>query len=123
MQSNARALASRSSALSDNLYQHLVTARSRQSQSPPRAHVATVTATSAVRETRLVRLLVAGLAVGATGVAAGAHRPREEAAVVATLVPLWAVAFGAGLWRSLVLAAAKRLSSFQFETAAEVEDA
>jgi hypothetical protein len=103
----------------DALYRRLATERSRRSA--PRAHVVAVTTTSCVRKTRLVLLFVAGLAVGAAGVSAGARRPREEA-VVATLVPLWAVGFGAGLWRGLVLAAAKGLSSFQFETAAEVED-
>jgi hypothetical protein len=79
--------------------------------------------TSDVRETRLVPLFLAGLAAGAAGVAAAARRPREEVVVVATVVPLWAVAFGAGRGRGLVLAAAKRLSSFQLETVAEVEDA
>jgi hypothetical protein len=105
----------------DALYWRLMTERSRRSA--PRAPVAAVTTTSDVRETRLVPLFVAGLAAGAAGVAAEARRPREEVAVVATLVPLWAVAFDAGLWPGLVLAAAKRLSSFQFETATEVDDA
>src|SRR4030095_12364939 len=72
----------------DALYRRLMTERSRRSA--PRAPAAGVTMPSDVRETRLVPLFVAGLAAGAAGVAAGARRPREEVAVVATVIPLWA---------------------------------
>jgi hypothetical protein len=64
---------------------------------------------AALSRPRLVPLFVAGLAAGAAAVAATARRSRDEVALVATLV-LWVVAFGAGLWRALTLAAAKRLS-------------
>jgi glycosyltransferase involved in cell wall biosynthesis len=57
---------------------------------------------------RLVPISVAGMAAGAGAVAAAARRPRGDVGIVALLAPVWAGAFGAGLWRGLALAAAKR---------------
>jgi hypothetical protein len=78
---------------------------------------------AALSRPRLVPLFVAGFAAGAAAVAATARRSRDEVAVVATLVLLWLVAFGAGLWRGLTLAAAKRLIGSLTRVAAEAEDA
>jgi glycosyltransferase involved in cell wall biosynthesis len=52
---------------------------------------------------------VAGIAVAAGGVAASARRSRSEVAIVAAISPVWAVAFGAGLWRGLAMLTAARL--------------
>ena len=62
-----------------------------------------------VARPRLVPLGILGLSVGAGVVAAGARRQKGDVAVVALLTPLWAGAFGAGLWRGLAMAARKRL--------------
>jgi glycosyltransferase involved in cell wall biosynthesis len=58
---------------------------------------------------RLLPTTVLGLAIGAGAVAASARRSRSEVAVVAALSPIWAAAFGAGLWRGLAMLTAGRL--------------
>lgn len=62
----------------------------------------------------LARPRLAPTAIVATGaaagvVAAGAGRSREEVVTVAGLAPLWAAAFGVGLWRGLALHVVHRL--------------
>ena len=57
----------------------------------------------------LAPISVAGLAAGAGAAAAAARRPRGDVAIVALLSPVWAAAFGAGLWRGLAMAVAKRV--------------
>lgn len=72
---------------------------------------------------RLVPLFVGGLAAAAGAVAAAARRSRDEVGIVALLAPLWAVAFGAGLWRGLALAIARRLTGSAAEASSAEEDA
>jgi glycosyltransferase involved in cell wall biosynthesis len=66
-------------------------------------------AVASIVRPRLVPMTIAGVGVGAGAVAASARRPRDDVAIVAMLSPVWAAAFGAGLWRGLGMLAAKRL--------------
>jgi glycosyltransferase involved in cell wall biosynthesis len=60
---------------------------------------------------RVLPFAVAATAIAAGGVAATARRSRFEVAVVVALSPVWAAAFGAGLWRGLAMLTAARLRS------------
>jgi glycosyltransferase involved in cell wall biosynthesis len=78
--------------------------------------VAFYSVTAALAVASLLRPRVLPAAVTATAVAAGAvaasaRRSRFEVAVVAALSPIWAAAFGAGLWRGLAMLTAARLRS------------
>jgi glycosyltransferase involved in cell wall biosynthesis len=83
---------------------------------------ATLTLVSLARP-RLMPLGILSLAVGAGAVAAGARRPRGDVAVVALLSPIWAAAFGAGVWRGLAMATAKWLSGRRTGSSPEGEEA
>jgi glycosyltransferase involved in cell wall biosynthesis len=73
--------------------------------------VSVALAAAALLRPRIVPVSVAGVVVAAGTVAASAGRSRREIATVAGLSPVWAVAFGAGLWRGLAMLAAVRLRS------------
>jgi hypothetical protein len=55
---------------------------------------------------KTVPAVIAGTAAPAAALAILARRSRGEVTVVAGLAPLWAVAFGAGMWRGLGMATA-----------------
>ena len=62
----------------------------------------------AVRRPRSAALAGAALPAAAAAVAAAWRRPRQDVAAVATLSPVWAVAFGSGVWRGYLRAGASR---------------
>lgn len=68
-------------------------------------------AAASLRRPSLVPAVAAALGVGAGLLARSARRSRYETATVATLAPIWAAAFGAGLWRGLWMSASHRLRS------------
>ena len=60
---------------------------------------------------RLLPGTAVAVSLGAGVIAATARRSRSEVATVGVLAPLWATAFGVGLWRGLGLIAGKRVRS------------
>jgi hypothetical protein len=65
-------------------------------------------AVAALVRPRVLPAAMATTAVGAGAVAASARRSPREVAVVAALAPVWAAAFGVGLWRGLAMLVAAR---------------
>jgi hypothetical protein len=61
-----------------------------------------------LRRPRRLPAVVGATSAAAAVVTAAARRPRGDVATVATLAPVWAVAFGAGLWRGLGMLLARR---------------
>jgi hypothetical protein len=70
---------------------------------------------------RVLPAAVAATAVAAGAVAASARRSRFEVATVTALAPIWAAAFGAGLWRGLAMLTAARLRSSASEASGDSE--
>lgn len=61
-----------------------------------------------LRRPRRLPAAVAATSAAAAVATAAARRPRGDVATVATLAPVWAAAFGAGLWRGLGMLLARR---------------
>jgi glycosyltransferase involved in cell wall biosynthesis len=62
-----------------------------------------------LKRPRAVPLLVIATSAGAGSIARAARRSSSEVTAVAALAPVWALTFGAGLWRGLGLMARARL--------------
>jgi glycosyltransferase involved in cell wall biosynthesis len=62
-----------------------------------------------VKRPRALPLVVLATSASAGTIASSAHRSSSEVKAVAVLAPVWAVTFGAGLWRGLGLMALARI--------------
>jgi glycosyltransferase involved in cell wall biosynthesis len=78
-------------------------------------------AVASIFRPRVLPAAVTATAIAAGGVAASARRSPFEVAVVAALSPVWAAAFGAGLWRGLAMLTAARLRSARSSVSGDVE--
>jgi glycosyltransferase involved in cell wall biosynthesis len=70
--------------------------------------VSIVVVIASLHRPRRLALAVAATSAAAGLVAASARRSRGEVATVAALAPVWAVAFGVGLWRGIRMVLAQR---------------